>query len=166
MEYPDLVDPFRKLGLASKRPFVIENVPNAPIRKDLLLCGTMFEDFGDSINVFRHRVFEIHGFSARQPGHTNHQVMGVKGVNSGGKVECVYGQKGPKGKNGRERWMKAMSLDKYDNFYLPYKDERGMMEHGISSLWSLKEAIPPQYTCYIMKEFVRCWNNGKTRLVH
>ena len=40
-----------------KVPWVIENVQNAPIRKDLMLCGSLF-----GLEVIRHRFFEVHGF--------------------------------------------------------------------------------------------------------
>jgi len=35
------------------RPWVIENVPEAPLRPDYLLCGSMF-----GLNIKRHRAFE------------------------------------------------------------------------------------------------------------
>lgn len=69
-EYPDLLDETRQLLLAAGKPFVIENVPGAPLRKDLMLCGTMF-----NLKVFRHRHFEIHGFRVEQPPHPKHNGM-------------------------------------------------------------------------------------------
>jgi DNA (cytosine-5)-methyltransferase 1 len=42
-KYPDLVTPTRKLLRASGKPYCLENVPGAPRREDLLLCGTMFQ---------------------------------------------------------------------------------------------------------------------------
>lgn len=38
-EHLDLVEPTRRLLDATGLPYVIENVPGAPIRKDVLLCG-------------------------------------------------------------------------------------------------------------------------------
>ncbi len=52
-KWPDLVDPSRQLLLASGLPFVIENVEGAPLRVDLLLCGSMF-----GLGMIRHRIFE------------------------------------------------------------------------------------------------------------
>ncbi len=40
--------------LLSDAPFVIENTPSAPLRVDLLLCGSMF-----GLEVIRHRIFEM-----------------------------------------------------------------------------------------------------------
>lgn len=52
-KYPDLVDDTRELLDALGRPYVIENVPGAPLRVDLRLCGTMF-----GLRIIRHRHFE------------------------------------------------------------------------------------------------------------
>jgi hypothetical protein len=52
-EHPDLVAPTRKLLQETGKPFVIENVVGAPLRVDLMLCGTMF-----GLGIIRHRIFE------------------------------------------------------------------------------------------------------------
>ena len=52
-KHPDLIEPTRKLLKASGKPYVIENVVGAPLRIDLLLCGTMF-----GLPIARHRIFE------------------------------------------------------------------------------------------------------------
>lgn len=52
--YPDLLTPCREMLLESGVPFILENVPGAPMRTDVMLCGTMF-----GLKVFRHRLFEI-----------------------------------------------------------------------------------------------------------
>lgn len=58
--HPDLLTPGRTRLLAEATvPWVIENVPEAPLRRDFLLCGSMF-----GLKVKRHRAFETswHGF--------------------------------------------------------------------------------------------------------
>lgn len=52
--YPDLVAPTRNLLREIGKPYVIENVPGAPLINPLMLCGTMF-----GLGVWRHRLFEI-----------------------------------------------------------------------------------------------------------
>jgi DNA (cytosine-5)-methyltransferase 1 len=52
-DHPDLVIPTRAMLAASGLPTVIENVVGAPIRQDLLLCGTMF-----GLRIVKHRQFE------------------------------------------------------------------------------------------------------------
>lgn len=51
--HPKLIGPTRKLLEATGKPYVIENVPGAPLRPDLMLCGSMF-----GLEVRRHRLFE------------------------------------------------------------------------------------------------------------
>ena len=53
--HPDHVPATRALLLASGVPYVIENVPGAPVRRDVVLCGSMFPP----LLVRRHRLFEL-----------------------------------------------------------------------------------------------------------
>ena len=57
-KHPDLVAPIRKILSLSKKPFVIENVVGAPLKIDLLLCGSMF-----GLKIIRHRIFESNALS-------------------------------------------------------------------------------------------------------
>lgn len=52
-DHPDLVDPTRQMLASVGCPTVIENVMDAPIRGDLVLCGTMF-----GLRIIKHRQFE------------------------------------------------------------------------------------------------------------
>jgi DNA (cytosine-5)-methyltransferase 1 len=52
-DHEDLLTPGREAMQATGRPWVIENVPEAPLRPDYLLCGSQF-----GLNVKRHRAFE------------------------------------------------------------------------------------------------------------
>ena len=59
-EHPDLLTPCRELLRQTGLPWVIENVPGAPMRKDLILCGTQFEGLQDEAGqLVRHRWFEF-----------------------------------------------------------------------------------------------------------
>ena len=51
--YPDMVALTRSVLIATGKPYVIENVPGAPLINPLTLCGTMF-----NLKVIRHRLFE------------------------------------------------------------------------------------------------------------
>ena len=51
--HPDLLTPTREALERWGGPYVIENVPGAPMRADLLLCGSQF-----GLNLRRHRLFE------------------------------------------------------------------------------------------------------------
>lgn len=52
-KYPALVEEVRERLDATDVPYVIENVPGAPLRNPVTLCGTMF-----GLKVYRHRLFE------------------------------------------------------------------------------------------------------------
>ena len=55
-DYPDLVAATRDVLRSLCKPYVIENVPGAPLIDPIMLCGEMF-----GLRVFRHRLFEIGG---------------------------------------------------------------------------------------------------------
>jgi DNA (cytosine-5)-methyltransferase 1 len=52
--HKDLLTPTRALLIEQPAPWVIENVPGAPMRADVMLCGSLFD-----LNVRRHRWFEL-----------------------------------------------------------------------------------------------------------
>lgn len=52
--HPDLITPGREVMIATGRPWFIENVPGAPLRDPVELCGCMFPGLG----VYRERWFE------------------------------------------------------------------------------------------------------------
>ena len=54
---------------ASGKPWVIENVPGAPMRADVVLCGGMF-----GLRTYRHRWFEVSGFMVSQRVHPPHEI--------------------------------------------------------------------------------------------
>lgn len=132
-DHPDYVDKTRKLLDAAGVPYVIENVPGAPLRKDLTLCGFMFPE----LKVVRHRVFEVSGFEVRQPEHVKH--TGKRGED----YFTVAGHPGGYSKRDQvrigttEEWKEAMGID-----WMTAKE--------------LVEAIPPAYSKYIAEEFKRC----------
>lgn len=126
-EYPDLIEPTRALLLASGKPFVIENVPRAPIRRDLLLCGTQL-----GIQVIRHRAFELHRvrINALLPKHAcrNATIDGrVCAFRNGGRVSA-----------GRTKPLRTSGTDFRDS-----------MECFWMSAREARQAIPPKYTEFI-----------------
>lgn len=65
--YPELIAPIREKLVASGLPYVIENVPGAPLMLPITLCGEMF-----GLRVIRHRLFESN-MPLIQPEHRPHQ---------------------------------------------------------------------------------------------
>lgn len=57
----------RELLDQTGQPYVIENVPGAPMRPDIILCGEMF-----GLRTIRHRWFELGGWWTLCPMHPPH----------------------------------------------------------------------------------------------
>jgi len=81
--HPDLVSPTRELLHDLALPFVIENVPGAPLVEPVMLCGTMFPGV---LKVYRHRLFETSFFmlSPAHPKHTQRFPQAGYGANAEG----------------------------------------------------------------------------------
>jgi DNA (cytosine-5)-methyltransferase 1 len=127
--HPDLIGPTRDLLAVSGRPWVMENVPGAPLRHDVTLCGEMF-----GLRVHRHRIFETSGFFAMQPPHSRHNLRG-------GKTNCETGP-------GVARWITG--------HYADHEDALDAMGIDWMDRDGLRNAIPPAYTehigAYLMAE--------------
>lgn len=123
--HPDLIGITRELLSAAGVPFVIENVPQAPIRQDLMLCGGMFS----LDRLRRHRSFELHGFGVPQPEHPKHV----------GKAITVAGH--PGGRSTRDGQLSSLQ---------EWKDAMGITWLPASLL---AQAIPPAYSQYIAQHF-------------
>lgn len=127
--HPDLVAPTRIRIHATGRPYVMENVPRAPLLEPVTLCGSMFE-LGlrpdRPVYLKRHRLFESNVW-LWPPGPCAHR----------GTALAVYGHAG--GSSTRdpgaafgttEEWSRAMGVDWMTGA-------------------ELAEAIPPAYTRWI-----------------
>jgi DNA (cytosine-5)-methyltransferase 1 len=124
--HPDLIAPIRELLVATGLPYVIENVPGSPLRKDLVLCGSMF-----GLKVRRHRIFEsnipLMALSCDHAGQG--QPWGVYGDGGGTSIPRTTG--GSRGRKAKQsEWAHLMGMEWAD----PQE---------------IKEAIPPAYTEYI-----------------
>ena len=126
--YQRLIPKVRELLDRTKKPYVIENVQLAPIRKDLMLCGDMFD-----LRVIRHRYFEIEGFHVPRIKHQKH-----KGTVAEGHYIACYN-----GGVGNERTRKKFGRRKVT----PEQQKEAL---GIT--WTkrnITECIPPKYSEYI-----------------
>jgi len=121
--YPDIIEKVRELLIASNKPYVIENVPDAPLLNPVMFCGTMFE-----LGVIRHRMFESN-FYIPSPGKCNH-----RGTVKNGDYVTVCGNGSAKGRDTVPIWSDAMDIH-----WMTRKE--------------LTQAIPPAYTRYIGKCF-------------
>jgi len=135
--YPDLISATRQLLQRIGKPFVIENVPPAPMRKDLLLCGEMF-----GLRVIRHRIFEVSGFRVKQLKHKKH-----KGTVANGHYVTVAGNGG--NSNGHN-YCKLRGLEKLSKLRIW---QHAMGINWITDLKMLAQAVPPAYSKHIAQQF-------------
>jgi hypothetical protein len=143
-EHVQLVPPTRRLLDLIGIPYVIEQPVGhgGIIRTDLRLCMDSWPV--EPPRVWRHRDFELSGFTVRQPPHQPHRgrVRGWRhGVNYHGDYVAAYGNGG--GKATVPEMQHALGIDWTD-----VREE-------------LTEAIPPAYTEHIGKEFLR-WTESRS----
>ncbi len=102
-KHPDLLTPTRELLKKTGLPWVIENVPGAPMRRDLILCGSMFPELRDGpYGIVRHRWFEFSD-QALAP-------VLVPPCNHPPKTVSVFGHGGHI-YHGGEQWRRVMGID-------------------------------------------------------
>lgn len=124
--HPDLLTPTRERFKASSKPYVIENIPTAPMPTGLLLCGATF-----GLPTIRHRRFEIHPDPGLVPSVCPQRRHG-RGVTHGPGFYPYA----------RKRWEAN-----WDRYVLPVlwpwmtRDESG-------------QAVPPPYTEYIVGQML------------
>lgn len=159
-EYPDLVSATRELLKKIHKPYVIENVMEAPIKKDLLLCGQMF-----NLNIYRHRKFEISGFRVEQPVHRSHigsvHTLKKQAVYTGGDGVGGYGGNVSKRKRARALMKRMVTVAGHggDGSAKLKEWQDAMRIHWTSNKKYLAEAVPPAYSEYIGKEFFRTYKH-------
>jgi DNA (cytosine-5)-methyltransferase 1 len=130
--HADLIGPTRALLRSAGVPYVIENVPGAPLIDPVILCGSQFGLGAQGCQLRRHRLFES-SFPIRQPKCLH-----------GGPVIGIYGGHARRrsarhgGRGTRDIWIgghvaacrEAMGID-------------------WMTLDEISEAIPPAYTRHI-----------------
>ncbi|AEK09501.1 DNA methyltransferase [Mycobacterium phage LittleE] len=73
-EHPDYVTATRSAFRLIGKPWVIENVPGAPLKNPIELCGCMFE----GLKTYRSRLFERSFGGPVQPRHKDHTAKVTK----------------------------------------------------------------------------------------
>jgi DNA (cytosine-5)-methyltransferase 1 len=126
-EYPDLITPGRKLLEAQPRPWVMENVPEAPLRPDIKLCGCMFrlEAEVPGIGICQLRRLRHFETSWRDPGLTPPHSHYAPAISIAG--------------HGTPSWMRKRTG------HVPVALWREVMGIDWTTRAELAEAIPPAY---------------------
>lgn len=128
--WPDLIEPTRKLLRNVGLPWVMENVPGAPLLDPVRLCGTSF-----GIPVRRHRLFEsnwsIPGVPCDHKAFTERRFPGSSN-RPNGRTVCNVGE-----------------------YRVPLKVQKECMEVDWAvTLHELSEMIPPAYTEHIGRQLM------------
>lgn len=131
-DFPKLIEPVRLLLIATGKPYIIENVPGAPLINPLILCGTMFRD----LRVIRHRLFENNMGICFSPSSCNHW----------GRTQPRNDKRGDIKRVGNLEDYSFITVAGHD-----FKRDDGRKAMGIDWMNSreLAESIPPAYTEFI-----------------
>ena len=126
-QYPDLVADTRHLLESSRLPWVIENVPRAPIRADFRICGCHV-----GLDLRRERWFETswHHFEMMPSHHHPYPVPSVVG-------------------HGTPSWVRAKL-----GYNPSIEDYRRSMGIDWMNRDELSQAIPPAYTEWIGRQLL------------
>lgn len=141
--HPALIEPTREMLVSVGRPWVIENVPGAPLHRPITLCGTEFgltatDVDGTPLVLKRHRLFESSvqlrgagGCQCREYA-ANYVVAGVYGGGTSRRAESAPGKRGG--------YTPAVAA------------RRALMDMPWAPIGALSQAIPPAYTLHIGRQ--------------
>ncbi len=134
-DHPDQIPATRELLEDLGKPYIIENVPKAPLRVDVMLCGLMF-----NLPLYRHRIFEC-SFPVKQPDHPKHtgqqefSVVGRVAASKEGGSAQYYAMKAA--------WPKAMGIT-----HIPVNASTSDRQNMFA------QAIPPAFSKYLIEQFL------------
>lgn len=134
--YPDLVAPTRKALAATDKPWVIENVPGAPVRADFRICGCQV-----GLPLRRVRLFE----ASWQP------IVLMPPHHHTGPVVSVVG-------HGTPTWVREQL-----GYNPTINDYRAAMGIDWMTRCELSQAIPPAYTELVGQHLMTHIQIGATR---
>lgn len=129
------------------KPYVIEQpIGKAVMRRDVLLCGLPF-----GLKVFRHRQFELGGWTMPNPVHLSHRGHLTIGWRHGC-LRTVESSVCPK----HQRWCRGTVYGVYGKGGGKPSVTEAQVALGIDwmhDIEDLNEAIPPAYTAHLGQEF-------------
>ncbi len=155
--HPDLIAPVRSALKQTGLPYIIENVPGAPLIDPVVLCGTQFH-----LRVYRHRLFEGSCPLRGLPHQPHSETTGShRGYSKDTPFISVAGHN-----YSREQGAAAMGLTKMGRppqlgtmlhivgHFSDVSAGRAALEVPWMTRDELSQAIPPAYTEYIGKQLL------------
>lgn len=136
--------------IESGKPYVIENVPGAPLKFPILLCGSMFNLGTNEAELRRHRLFEMPWFRELIPlcqHYDRQKVIGVYGGHGRDRRRIKPATVGVWGKAGG-----SSTRDGCQQFSTSERAEAMGIDWMTGA--ELSQAIPPAYTEFIGKQLI------------
>lgn len=135
---PDLVGLTRDLLLAAGRPYIIENVPGAPLRGHVVqICGAALP----GLRVIRHRVFETDWLAFGVPCPGRHPRIEVNSFQPGAQRHHVT-------------WTGYMTIAGHIFQRAPALDALGV-DWDVRPNKTVAQMIPPAYTRHLGRQLLR-----------
>ncbi len=132
-EYEDLIEPTRQLLLETGLPYVIENVPGAPLIDPVVICGSMFDP---PMDIRRHRLFETNWPLQHPTWPCRHKLQAPERF---------------KPASNRTRGRSTIEIGSWDE---PLSRQQEAMGIDWMTLEELSESIPPAYTEFIGEQLM------------
>lgn len=155
--HPDLVGPTRTCLQTIGVPYVIENVPGAPLLDPLVLCGTQF-----GLRVYRHRLFEA-SIPLQALPHSKHTAStgSHRGYSKDHPMVTVGGHNYNFAQGAAAMGMTKMGRPPIPGTMLHIVGHFSDVQAGREALdccWmtrdELSQAIPPAYTDYVGRQLL------------
>lgn len=128
-DYPELIEATRDHVSQHGKPFIIENVVPAPIRRDVILCGRMFD-----LPLIRHRAFE-----------SNILLLGLSHITHNGTTRSH---------DGFSSFANGADYITVAGHNFSKEDGQRAMGIGWMTKQELSQAIPPMYSEFLGRQLI------------
>jgi DNA (cytosine-5)-methyltransferase 1 len=130
--YVNLIPQTRELLTDTRLPYVIENVPKAPLHDPVMICGSMFDP---PLHIQRHRLFETNWPLAHPMWPCRHRIFTRQYPSS----------------TDRKNLRFTAEIGSWD---IPLEVQRRAMGIEWMTVPELSQAIPPAYTEFIGRQLI------------
>jgi len=139
-KHRDFIPQTRMRLVKSGKPYIIENVPGAPLINPIMLCGSFFGLKTGNAQLRRHRLFEVNfDFTLSMTCKHNGRTIGI------------YGDKARDTAAEKRHYTKPKNSRGKPPLGILFTKEEAFVAMGIDwmTMKELSQAIPPAYTKFI-----------------